>query len=311
VSKSRIQRLSRSHVIDGQHARQIGRDAAEIGRVWSASAREAARRTVAGGAWLRGRLASVGGGLRELIIMGLAYGLYSLVRGVWGGTLAEGRDNARSLVHLEKSLNIFIEPNAQNFFMQHHLGMPFWNGLYVVSQVVALPLTLFLVYRYRRQSYAFVRNMAAISWSAGLVCYALFPVAPPRLLASGFTDTVSSQTFFNLDSSFIRAFYNPVAAMPSLHVGMAPVVAWALIALTPWWWSRALGVAYPLLIAVSIVVTGNHYVLDIAGGLAVVIPAVLIAAWIVKAPRRQQAAADGPAEDIRPVAGGPGTAYPR
>jgi membrane-associated phospholipid phosphatase len=243
--------------------------------------------------------------------MGLAYGLYSLVRGVWGGTLAEGRDNARSLIHLEKSLNIFIEPNAQNFFMQHHLGMPFWNGLYVVSQVVALPLTLFLVYRYRRQSYAFVRNMAAISWSAGLVCYALFPVAPPRLLASGFTDTVSSQTFFNLDSSFIRAFYNPVAAMPSLHVGMAPVVAWALIALTPWWWSRALGVAYPLLIAVSIVVTGNHYVLDIAGGLAVVIPAVLIAAWIVKAPRRQQAAADGPAEDIRPVAGGPGTAYPR
>jgi membrane-associated phospholipid phosphatase len=313
VSKSRIHRMSRSRVIEGERAREAGRAAADLGRAWGASALEAARRTVAGGAWLRGRLASVGGGLRELIIMGIAYGLYSLVRGVWGGTLAEGRDNARSLVHLEKSLNIFIEPNAQNFFMQHHLGMPFWNGLYVVSQVVALPLTLFLVYRYRRQSYAFVRNMAAISWSAGLVCYALFPVAPPRLLASGFTDTVSSQTFFNLDSSFIRAFYNPVAAMPSLHVGMAPVVAWALIALTPWWWSRALGVAYPLLIAVSIVVTGNHYVLDIAGGLAVVIPAVLIAAWIVKAPRRPPApaAADGPAEDIRPVAGGPGTAYPR
>ena len=61
--------------------------------------------------------------------------------------------------------------------------------------------------------------------------------------------------------------------MPSLHVGMAPVVAWALIRLTPWLWTKALGVAYPLLVAVSIVVTGNHFVLDIAGGLAVVLPA--------------------------------------
>ena len=63
-----------------------------------------------------------------------------------------------------------------------------------------LPLTLFLVFRYRRDSYAFLRNMALLSWSAGLVWYALQPVAPPRLLASGFTDTVSSQTFVDLDS---------------------------------------------------------------------------------------------------------------
>ena len=93
---------------------------------------------------------------------------------------------------------------------------------------------------------------------------------------------MSQQTFFDLDSDFIRAFYNPVAAMPSLHVGMAPVVAWALIRLTPWMWTRALGWIYPVLIAVDIVVTGNHYVLDIAGGLAVVLPAAALAAWIVR-----------------------------
>ena len=169
--------------------------------------------------------------------------------------------------------------------MDHDLGMPFWNAFYVVSQVVVLPLTLFLVYRYARGSYAFLRNMALLSWSAGLVWYALQPVAPPRLLTSGFTDTVSSQTFFQLNSGFIRAFYNPVAAMPSLHVGMAPVVAWALIRLTPWMWSKALGVAYPLLVATSIVVTGNHFILDIAGGLAVVLPAAAISEWLVREPR--------------------------
>jgi membrane-associated phospholipid phosphatase len=246
-------------------------------------------------AWLRAaRLAAAGtgSGLRELAIALSAYGAYSLVRGLFGGTIAVGRENAADLVNLEKAVGLYIEPGMQRFFVDHSLGMPFWNSLYVVSQVVVLPLTLFLVYRYRRPAYAFVRNMAIISWSAGLVVYALLPVAPPRLLESGFTDTVSAQTFFDLDSSFIRAFYNPVAAMPSLHVGMAPVVAWALIRLTPWMWTRALGWAYPVLIAICIVVTGNHYVLDIVGGLAVVLPAAALAAWIVRARPQAVAPAD-------------------
>ncbi|HEX2502846.1 MAG TPA: phosphatase PAP2 family protein [Miltoncostaeaceae bacterium] len=229
--------------------------------------------------------ASVGSGWREGLIAAVAYGLYSLVKGIWGGSLEEGRRAAASLIDLEKSLGIYVEPDLQRFFVDHHLGMPFWNAFYVVSQVVVLPLTLFLVYRYARGSYAFVRNMAVISWTAGVIWYALQPVAPPRLLASGFTDTVSTQTFFELDSEFIRAFYNPVAAMPSLHVGMAPVVAWALIRLTPWLWTKVLGVAYPFLVAVSIVVTGNHFILDIVGGLAVVLPAAAISAWLVREPR--------------------------
>jgi hypothetical protein len=256
--------------------------ALEIGRAWWASLAAAWAWTVAALRAARRTAASTGTGVREMAIALGAYGVYNLVRGLFGGSLAEGRENAADLVSLEKSLGLFIEPDAQHAFVHHSLGMPFWNAFYVVSQVVVLPLTLFLVYRYRRPAYAFVRNMAILSWSAGLVVYALLPVAPPRLLTSGFTDTVSSQTFFDLDSDFIRAFYNPVAAMPSLHVGMAPVVAWALIRLTPWMWTRALGWIYPVLIAVDIVVTGNHYVLDIAGGLAVVLPAAALAAWIVR-----------------------------
>jgi membrane-associated phospholipid phosphatase len=126
--------------------------------------------------------------------------------------------------------------------------------------------------------------MALLSWAGGLVWYALQPVAPPRLVESGLADTVSTQTPIALDSDLIRLLYNPVAAMPSLHVGMAPVVAWALWRLTPWWWSRLLGLAYPVLVSVAVVVTGNHYVLDIAGGIAVVLPAAAIAAWLAREP---------------------------
>ncbi len=266
-------------------ARQRLGGIARLWWAWVASARADGGRLAAVGRRARRAAASVGSGWREALIALAAYGLYSLVKGLWGGSLEEGRRAAASLVDFEKSLGIYVEPDLQRFFVDHDLGMPFWNAFYVVSQVVVLPLTLFLVYRYARGSYAFLRNMAILSWTAGVIWYALQPVAPPRLLESGFTDTVSSQTFFQLDSEFIRAFYNPVAAMPSLHVGMAPVVAWALIKLTPWVWTKALGVAYPLLVATSIVVTGNHFILDIAGGLAVVLPAAAISAWLVREPR--------------------------
>ena len=266
-------------------ARQRLGGIARLWWAWVASARADGGRLAAAGHRARRAAASVGSGWREALIALAAYGLYSLVKGLWGGSLEEGRRAAASLIDFEKSLGIYVEPDLQRFFVDHDLGMPFWNAFYVVSQVVVLPLTLFLVYRYARGSYAFLRNMAILSWTAGVIWYALQPVAPPRLLESGFTDTVSSQTFFQLNSEFIRAFYNPVAAMPSLHVGMAPVVAWALIKLTPWVWTKALGVAYPLLVATSIVVTGNHFILDIAGGLAVVLPAAAISAWLVREPR--------------------------
>jgi len=228
--------------------------------------------------------ASVGDGRREAVIMAAAYGVYLVVRGLWGGTMAEGRANALALIDLERDLGIWVEPAWQRAFADHHLGLPAWSAFYVLSQVIVLPLTLFLVHRHRRGSYAFVRNMALLSWVGGLAWYALQPVAPPRLVASGLEDTVSTQTPVALDSDLIRLLYNPVAAMPSLHVGMAPVVAWALWRLTPWWWSRALGLLYPALVAVAVVVTGNHYLLDIAGGVAVVLPAAAVAAWLARTP---------------------------
>lgn len=265
-----------------------GRAASRVERfwwAWIATARADLALVAVAGRRARRAAASVGPGWREALILIGAYGVYSLVKGLWGGSLEEGRRAAAGLIDLERSLGLYVEPELQRFFVDHSLGMPFWNAFYVVSQVVVLPLTLFLVYRYARGAYAFLRNMAVLSWTAGVIWYALQPVAPPRLLESGFTDTVSTQTFFQLDSELIRAFYNPVAAMPSLHVGMAPVVAWALIRLTPWMWTKALGVAYPLLVVVSIVVTGNHFLVDIAGGLAVVLPAAAISAWLVREPR--------------------------
>jgi hypothetical protein len=267
----------RRHLAHAVHPASLGPALRRARSAWDARAAVAARELVAAW-WASARRAatSVGSGLREALLMLMAYALYTLVRGMWGGTLEQGREAAAGLVSAERALGIDIEPGMQAFFVRHHLGMPFWNVLYVASQVIVLPLTVFLVYRYRRHAYAFVRNLVLLSWSAGLVWYALQPMAPPRLLEDGLLDTVTAQTPLDLDAGLVELFYNPVAAMPSLHVGLAPVVAWALVRLTPWIWSRAIGVAYPVLITVCVIVTGNHFVLDVAGGLAVVIPAALV-----------------------------------
>ena len=60
--------------------------------------------------------------------------------------------------------------------------------------------------------------------------YGLFPVAPPRLADIGITDTITTQTSFAMDSNFSTSFYNELAAVPSLHVGFAVAVGFALFA---------------------------------------------------------------------------------
>ncbi|MGD9571218.1 MAG: phosphatase PAP2 family protein [Thermoleophilia bacterium] len=256
-------------------------------------------------AWVRARARHVGPGRVEAAVMLGAYGVYVMVRGVWGGTIPEGTANAVTIIDLEKDLGIWVEPAWQQFFAENNLGLPAWSAFYILSQVIVLPLTLFLVFRYRRDAYAFLRDMALLSWTAGVVWYALQPVAPPRLVESGLTDTVSAQTPIALDSDLVRLLYNPVAAMPSLHVGMAPVVAWALWKLTPWAWSRALGLLYPVIVGVSVVVTGNHYLLDIVGGILVVLPAAALAWWLTRAPEGTPAGGG-----VRPRAAGPPSAGP-
>lgn len=214
-----------------------------------------------------------------------AYGVYAIVKGFFRGTRDEGIVNAQAVIDAEKNLGIFVEGDVQRFFVDNGLGMPFWNWFYLASQIIVLPATLVLVFLFARHAYPLIRNLAILSWMGGVIWYALQPVAPPRHADIGVVDTISTQTFFDMDSGFALFFYNPVAAMPSLHVGMAPVAAWALWRLTPWFATRALGLLYPMVVGLTVVVTGNHYLLDIAGGLAVVLPAAALARLATGRPR--------------------------
>jgi membrane-associated phospholipid phosphatase len=114
---------------------------------------------------------------------------------------------------------------------------------------------------------------------AGLLTYCLFPEAPPWMAArDGLTEPVarlSARGWIwlhagNLNDLLARAQEdgaNPVAAMPSLHVAFAVLVAVTIGARLRSRW-RWLLVLYPVAMGFTLVYTGEHYVLDLVVGAA-------------------------------------------
>ena len=74
--------------------------------------------------------------------------------------------------------------------------------------------------------------------------------------------------------------YDPIAAMPSIHVTYAVVTGYGLAQTSPHSWVRAIGKMYPPFVACTVFVTGNHYVLDaVAGGILGTV-SLKIARWL-------------------------------
>ena len=82
---------------------------------------------------------------------------------------------------------------------------------------VLITVMVWLATRHRVQ-FLRLRNAMFVSGGIGLVIFATYPVAPPRLTMHGYIDTVTerSSAYHALQPP---SLVNPYAAMPSLHVG--------------------------------------------------------------------------------------------
>jgi hypothetical protein len=146
---------------------------------------------------------------------------------------------------------------------------------------VTLGLLGFLWWR-RSDLYRPLRNTLVLVNVIGFIVFWRFPVAPPRML-DGFTDVVAaSHAFGSWHTGALASDANQLAAMPSLHMAWA---GWCTIAtwrISKRRWLRALAVLYSCITALAVLATGNHFVLDIFGGLL----ALAIATLLVGSPDR-------------------------
>ena len=74
--------------------------------------------------------------------------------------------------------------------------------------------------------------------------------------------------------------FDPYAAMPSLHVGWSVLVGLTVFRATSRTWLRAVAVAHPVLMALAVTATGNHYLVDsLAGALVALLAILAVGAW--------------------------------
>lgn len=195
------------------------------------------------------------------------------------------------VVTAEKWLDGGIVPTV---WLQQHLYDPthvYWydalTTLIYATHFLATPvLAAALWLRDRRAWMQYISRVILLS-VAGLATYVLFPESPPWLASregdiAERIDRLSARGWSWLHLGDVKralahaqeAGANPVAAMPSLHVAFACLVALfaASRIRTRWRWLLAL---YPLAMGFALVYTGEHYVIDLLAGAAYAVAAHL------------------------------------
>jgi membrane-associated phospholipid phosphatase len=217
--------------------------------------------------------------IRQLALFAGAYYVYRLVRGFVDGQAGLAFENARTLVDIERSLGLFFEPGLQAWAKGEEWLLTFANWMYVNSHFIVTTTFLIWLYLARNHAYYYVRNMFMVAMALALAGYVAYPTAPPRFLPEwGFTDTVANFVGESAENS-ANVLYNPFAAVPSMHVAFALMIAIPAIFLVK---SRALKVLwalYPATVSFVVVVTANHYWLDAVLGALV----AAVSAWAATA----------------------------
>jgi PAP2 superfamily protein len=204
----------------------------------------------------------------QLLVYLGAYWAYSATRWIAVGEVPKATAHAHWIVGLEQSLHVSVEQSVQQALDS---GAPIWllNHLYLIAQFLVVPGALVWLYWRSKAVYRQLRNTVLATWLIAVPIYALFPVAPPRLAGIGIADTISGQSAADLNSHLATSFYNPFAAVPSLHVGFAFAVGIAVAAALSHRWAKALALLWGPAVTLAVVATGNHFVFDAFAGLLV------------------------------------------
>jgi PAP2 superfamily protein len=236
--------------------------------------------------------------VREIALVGGLFVLYKLGRALATGHEELARTHARSVHRLEAVLHLPSEAHLQALLPTGALHAA--NYYYVG---VHFPLTLaFLAWGLLRRpaaEYRWARNLLIVQTLSALVIHMAYPLAPPRMFPQwGFVDTMTTLGP-SAYAGASGAVANQYAAMPSLHIGWAVLIAVVLWRTAP----RRLGwvgAAHAGLTVAVVVVTANHWWVD--GLVAVVLLAVALA--VVPAPSLQ--APSGRADDLLDAASSEG-----
>jgi membrane-associated phospholipid phosphatase len=231
-------------------------------------------------------------GWRDFVLqLGIWFGFffaYQIARGIADRDPAQAFQNGRSIIDFQKHLHTLVELDLQNVILRSGgYVLDAVNWTYWLSQFAVLGVALLWIYFFRNEAFRPVRNWILAANMLALVGYVLLPTAPPRMFPDeGFVDTLLASGSFSHENGLVQLASNPYAAMPSVHAADALIIGFCMAALVRTPVARALWTLWPTWVWFSVMATGNHYWLDVAGGVCVALTA---AAMISLAENRRQA----------------------
>lgn len=217
------------------------------------------------------------GHLRELALLASLYIFYCCTRVLGAHDLVSARQRAGEVRRLEGLMHIDVESRVNAAVTEMAwiaVPMDYW---YAALHYLVTPAALGWLYWADHVTYPRYRNAMVVSSALGLLGYLFFPTAPPRLMGEPYLDTLARYAHMGWWTEHASApsglggLTNELAAMPSLHVGWAVWVAWALFRHVRGPVGRVVLLSYPLLTTAVVVCTGNHWLLDCLVGVLVVV----------------------------------------
>jgi membrane-associated phospholipid phosphatase len=207
---------------------------------------------------------------RQLAIWFGFLAAYQLARGVADRNPPKAFENGLHVIGIEQHVHGLFELTLQRLvdgsqILATAVSWTYWN-----SEFTVLGLALLWVYLRRNEAFTRFRNTILLANVIGLVGYVLLPTAPPRMFPDfGFNDTLSNFGELNHGSGLVEFAANPYAAMPSLHAADALIVGLVLASVCRSRVAKVLWLLWPAWVWFSVMATGNHFWLDVLGGVIV------------------------------------------
>ncbi|MCU1693874.1 MAG: hypothetical protein JWM64_2965 [Frankiales bacterium] len=176
--------------------------------------------------------------------------------------------HGESLLRVEGLLHLDIEGTLDRAAAAHHLLGVAMALYYDLAHVLVTTAVLVAVRLVRPDVHLPLRRALVATNLVALMVFLLHPVTPPRLLpGAGVVDVVALSGAWGT-SGAITAAPDQYASLPSLHVAWALWVLLAVLAASSSRWLHGLAAAHLLVTVAVVLLTGNHYVLDVLAGAA-------------------------------------------
>ncbi|MDQ1747801.1 MAG: hypothetical protein QOD07_2064 [Frankiaceae bacterium] len=201
------------------------------------------------------------------------FALWQVANGMTHGHEQGGLSHGRDVWAAERWLHLPSETSAQRLVLGHHTLVRAINYYYDTAHLTGMVVFLVWLWLRHRDRYPQWRNVVAIFTGIALLIE-MVPVAPPRLIGhTGLVDTAMlyGQSVYAFVGSNLADQY---AALPSIHVGWAVLIAVAVVRCGRGWAKWVVAVGHGLGTFLVVVLTANHYWLDGVSAIT-----VLAVAW--------------------------------